>query len=354
MPDDSETVMAPSEESWAPSCSLLTLHVRAAMLQAVRQFFQMHGYLEVETPLLSADIVVDAHLDPFSVHTDQGCRFLQTSPEAGMKRLLASGSGSIFQITRSFRSGECGRHHNPEFTMIEWYGVNTDHNHQMNLTEQLVRHCMDAAALVTRAPRPSWLSKAPFRRITYDNAFRKVLGSPVTEMKAGELLRAAMNLPVLNQAGSGCFLNEHSSPEEIDVDNLLNLILGLAVEPGLGWPHPEFLTNYPISQAALARTSAESSATADRFELYIQGIEICNGYYELTDAKELRHRDQLQNGKRRQHHNTSLPGAPQMLAAMEAGLPECSGVALGFDRLVMLALGSDRLSDAIAFPFDRA
>lgn len=331
-------------DDWRPACGLLALQTRAAMLRAARQFFDARGYLEVETPLLSRDVVVDAHLHPFVVPTDSGPRYLQTSPEAGMKRLLAAGTGSIYQITRSFRRGEFGEQHNPEFTMIEWYGTGSDHHQQMQLTEQLVRTCLDAAAGLTGRPHPALAAPEPFGRISYDEAFERALGQRVVGCAADVLQALAVR--------SGTPL-----PESLDVqetDDLLNLLLAIHVEPTLGRQHPEFLYDYPATQAALARLSPRDGRLAERFELYIQGVELCNGYHELTDPEELRARDQLQNQRRRQQQAAELPGAARMLQAMHFGLPNCSGVALGFDRLVMLALQTTAIADVLPFPFDRA
>lgn len=335
---------AESTDKWRPTCTLQALRVRAVMLQAAREFFQRHGYLEVETPLLSRDIVVDAHLHPFAVPVEDGIRYLQTSPEAGMKRLLAWGSGSIFQVTRSFRREESGARHNPEFTMLEWYGIGSDHHQQMQFTEQLVRHCLAAAESLTARSVMARCQSIPFRRILYDAAFQRSLGQPVIECTANELLHLAQARGV-------------QLPDSLDrssVDDMLNLLLAICVEPELGYPVPEFVYGYPVTQAALARVCETDQRIADRFELYINGIELCNGYYELTDAVELGRREIEGNSGRIRHDQSALPGAELMLQAMRSGLPECSGVALGFDRLVMLALETTSIADVIPFPFARA
>ncbi len=314
------------------------------MLRAARHYFDDHGYLEVDTPLLSQDIVVDAHLHPFAVPTTSGIRYLQTSPEAGMKRLLASGSGSIFQITRSFRKDESGGRHNPEFTMIEWYGVGTDHDHQMLFTEGLVRACFDAAEQISSSGPVLSHRDQPFSRVTYDDAFLRYAGQTVSGRSPSELMKMAIDL-------------QAPIPQTLDVlnrDELLNLMLAVLIEPKLGLSEPQFIMRYPASQAALARLCQDDSRLAERFELYIKGVEICNGYYELTDPQELRCRDLLNNRVRTENRESPLPGALRLLQAMQHGLPDCSGVALGFDRLVMLAMGTDKIADVIPFPFERA
>jgi lysyl-tRNA synthetase class 2 len=349
-PDESRLPADTDEpDRWKPGCSIHALQVRAAMLDAVRACFRNRGYLEVETPLLSSDIVLDAHLNPFVVDTDSGKRFLQTSPEAGMKRLLAAGCGSIFQITRSFRSGEFGIMHNPEFTMIEWYGVGTTHEDQMDVTEDLVRSCLQAARDVHGQSGTFSLNSSRFNRIRYDDAFLRHAGRRVLGSSVDQLRELAVSLGVVPPGPT-------SVPGEAreDVDDLLNLILAVRVEPALGAAHPEFLTHYPASQAALARLSPDVPGTAERFELYIQGVEVCNGYHELTASGELQQRDSVQQKKRKEHHHPLLPGAPLMQSAMQSGLPDCAGVALGFDRLVMLALQEKSIAAVIPFPFDRA
>lgn len=336
--------------NWRPSCSQMMLHVRAAMLRAVRDFFHQRGYLEVETPCLSRDIVIDAWLEPIEVRHSGERWFLQTSPEAAMKRLVASGSGSIFQVSRVFRAAESGSRHNPEFTMIEWYGVSTDWNHQMELTEQLVRTCVAAAAaILTYDPASIW-GAAPFARTTYAQVFQRVFRIDTHTASGGELLAVAKehHVPI----PESCTSDQR--------DDLLNALLAFAIEPDLGRSRtsgqsaPEFLCDYPPSQAALAQTSESSPKVARRFELYIDGIELCNGYQELTDVVELQRRDAKQNAVRSGSDMETLPGAPALAAAMRSGLPACSGVALGFDRLVMIATGATQISEVLAFPADRA
>ena len=317
------------------------LQLRSKMLAAVRRFFTERDYLEVETPLLSHDIVVDAHLEPFTIsqHADDAPLYLQTSPEAGMKRLLAAGSGSVFQVTRSFRRGERGSRHNPEFTMIEWYGLGSTYHQQMQLTQDLIR-TVAATANCTEATE-AW--SQPFGILTYDEAFKRAIGCSVLDLDDIGLLERSVAADVLN----------HSTPPS-NRDDLLNLILAERVEPTLGQQRPEFVCDYPISQAALAEQNVKDPRTACRFELYIEGLELCNGYQELTDPQELQRRDVSQNETRDDHGAEQLPGAPRMLAAMTAGLPPCSGVALGFDRLVMAITQAESIDQVIPFPIERA
>lgn len=312
------------------------LRLRAKLLKATRVFFDERGYTEVETPSLSSDIVVDAHLDPFEVSSpgDDQSRFLQTSPEAAMKRLLAAGSGSIFQITKSFRMGEVGRLHNPEFTMIEWYGVATSWRDQIKLTSELIRHLGKTAG--DDASGDWW--KQDFRLSSYEEVFEREAGTSILDKTDSQLCEAAYKLEL------------SVDPETLSRDDLLNQILAEVIEPRLGTSAPEFLHDYPISQAALAVENPNDSRTACRFELYVDGLELCNGYEELTDPEELQSRDNSQNNKRGDRRANDLPGAKRMLAAMQSGLPQCSGVALGFDRLLMALTGKRTISDVIPFP----
>ncbi|MDB5347821.1 MAG: lysine aminoacylase GenX [Schlesneria sp.] len=348
-----------------PTASLSTLRQRALLLRAMRRFFDEAGYFEVETPLLSQDIVVDAWLEPFVAaflpraedwQQPAVFRYLQTSPEFAMKRLLVAGATAIYQMGKVFRNGEVGQRHNPEFTMLEWYRVGDDHHDQMSLTEELVRCVAKVAAEFPESEiLEEWrlrrsqfgtrvLSSEPFERLAYDDAFasyagRRVLGASTSELK--DLAKKHQLVAPPSLAGE-------------DSDGWLNWLLAELVEPELGRERPTFLHGYPPSQAALARTSVGEPSVAERFELYIDGVELCNGYHELTDAAVLRQRIQEQLGVRAAAGLRPLPAESRLLAAMEAGLPPCAGNALGVDRLIMLALGATHLSDVIAFPFDRA
>jgi elongation factor P--(R)-beta-lysine ligase len=335
-------------DHWRPACEMAVLRIRAAMLRAVRTYFGQLDYLEVETPMLGRDVVVDAWIDPFRLDQSAGGRFLQTSPEAGMKRLLAAGADSIHQICKVFRRGESGQRHNPEFTMVEWYGVNSTLDEQMRVTEGLVRAVIQAAVSTpeSQAFPHAWrdMPDLSFLRTTYDMAFHRCTGQFVLDLSTDELLRlaAASNVPLPTGKGS------------LSRDELLNAILAAQVEPQLGRGRPEFVFRYPASQAALAELCLDDPRVAQRCELYVDGIELCNGYQELTNTCELRSRDARQNTVRADDVRSTLPGAPRMMSAMDHGLPRCAGVALGFDRLVMLALGCHSIRDVIPFPWDRA
>ena len=346
--------------TFGPSATLGMLRLRADLLDFTRAFFRSRGYWEVETPILSRDVVVDAYLEPFVTRSDSGtdCRkadakdelFLQTSPEFAMKRLVAAGASAIFQVTHAFRRGEIGERHNPEFTIVEWYRTQSTYHEQMDLVEDLVAGFFDRVQAVheeyatelpaTRPARPS----RPFPRIAYDRAFELALGTSVIGSSAAELVDLAKLAGVRPPSGLAAD----------DVDGWLNLLLALHVEPTLAESPAVFMYDYPPGQAALARIRSDAVSVAERFELYLSGIEICNGYQELTDADELRRRIGVQSALRRRDGNRPLPAESRLLEALDAGLPECAGVALGFDRLLMAAIGAQSVAEVMPFPIDRA
>lgn len=334
-----------------PAASLQTLQHRARLLREVRSFFDARGYREVETPLLSRDVIVDAHLEPFVTAASDGPAaeplYLQTSPEFGMKRLLAAGAQAIYQITRALRRDESGRYHNPEFTMVEWYRVGDTHHDQMRVVEELAQTIFDCGVRLEPEKReyPATAFEGVYERLTYDAAFERYAGTRVLGRPLAELQELARRSGLTPPPGLS----------DDDRDGWLNLLWAGLVEPGLGRERPVFIHDYPASQAALARVRHEASPpVAERFELYVHGIELCNGYHELTDPQEFRDRMRRQNEQRNAMGLRTLPEENRLLAAMEAGLPPCSGVALGFDRLAMVALGANSLAEVTAFPFDRA
>jgi elongation factor P--(R)-beta-lysine ligase len=345
-----------------PTATLETLQLRSRLVASLRDFFQENGYWECETPILSREIIVDANLDPFITHDVTGSPYyLQTSPEAGMKRLLSAGATAIFQISRVMRRGESGQLHNPEFTMVEWYRVGDDHHDQMNFAERLVRAFYEQArqfqvGAVACECRPE-LPNQSFERLTYDEAFERFVGTRVLHLDSQELRELAEKYRL------DC---PHSLPLD-DRDGWLNLLLAELVEPHLGRDLPQFVYDYPASQAALAkvrRHSPDAGVTgelprsscdvAERFELYDRGVELCNGYHELTDPTELSDRSRAERKSSELAGHEGLPGAPLLECALREGFPDCSGVALGLDRLVMIAIGKTDIGDVIAFPADRA
>jgi len=315
-----------------PTAGWDNLRLRAELLRRVRGFFDRRGFLEVETPILSADTVVDRHLDPFAVeHPPKSGRrlWLQTSPEFAMKRLLAAGAEAIYQVAKVFRQGELGPLHNPEFTMVEWYRVGDGLAEGMQLLSDL------GEALLQRGPAET---------VRYAEAFQTHLGIDPNAATGAELAAAAR----------GRSLAVPESLVEDDRDGWLDLLLAECVAAKLGAERPTIVYDYPASQAALASVRPGEPPVAERFELFVSGIELANGYHELVDAAELRARIAQNNALRQSDGKPALPSESRLLAAMEAGLPPSTGVALGFDRVVMVAAGAKRLDEVITFPFDRA
>ncbi|MGH8445099.1 MAG: EF-P lysine aminoacylase EpmA [Solimonas sp.] len=316
--------------NWKPTATIDLLRARAALLAGIRAFFAERGVLEVATPLLSRHATVDCHIESFAT---QDGRWLQTSPEFAMKRLLAAGSGPIWQIAPVFRYEEQGRHHNPEFTMLEWYRPGFDHLRLMDEVEALLRRC--------GAPDAGW------RRHTYRDAFAEYAGLDPFGADPGDL-RAGL-------AARGVAEPEGLTPDEIGSrDFWLDLWMSYVVGPRLGIGAPAFLYDFPASQAALARVRDGEPPVAERFELFWQGLELANGFHELTDAAEQRRRFEADQAWRREHGRVVPPYDANLIDALQAGLPDCAGVALGIDRVLMLLSGSGRLEDVLAFAADRA
>ncbi len=302
--------------------SLIHLQRRSELLAALRLFFLERDFVEVETPLLATEVIPELHIDPIAVETS----WLQASPELHMKRLVASGMPAIFQITRSFRAGERGALHNPEFTIVEWYRTGDDMHAGMELLDQLCQAILNTPAAL---------------QITYGEAFSQHAGICPYTSSADQLATRAKELR----------LDIPDNMHVDDRDEWLNLLLATQVEPRLGQTTPEIVHDYPASQAALAKVErrADGLEVARRFELYINGVELGNGYDELTDSAELRLRLTQVNTARQAEGRPALPLPESLLEAMQQGLPNCSGCALGFDRLAMLALGTDTIAEARAF-----
>jgi elongation factor P--(R)-beta-lysine ligase len=323
--------------AWRPSASLQVLKARAELYGSVRAFFAERGVLEVETPILSRHATVDRHIDSFAV-TIPDSRFptpglwLQTSPEFAMKRLLAAGSGPIWQIAKVFRVDEQGRHHNPEFTMLEWYRPGYDQHALMDEVAALLADCGIAAVCGRRS---------------YREAFERYAGFDPHAQDAAALRARLRAHGVAEPAG-------------LDADNIANasfwldLWMALVVGPQLGREAPEFIHDFPAAQAALARVRDGDPPLAERFELFWHGIELANGFHELTDAAEQARRFRADRDWRAARGRAVPPADDHLIAALEAGLPACAGVALGLDRLLMLKLGLNRLDQALAFAADRA
>jgi lysyl-tRNA synthetase class 2 len=299
------------------------------MLQAARDYFAATHALEVETPTLSRTPVSDVHIASVEARVLGESRYLHTSPEYAMKRLLAHGCGDLWQICRVYRDEECGRWHNPEFTLLEWYRVGIDHHALMADVEGLLRAVLEP---VRHLPAS--------QRLTYRDAVQLHAGVDALEDPAARLVESlhAANI-------------EMPASLRADRDACLDLIMSTLVIPKLGHSGPTFVYDYPVSQAALARAHGPVAA---RFETFVDGLELANGFHELCDAAEQRRRFQQDQAQRAAAGGSVAALDEALLQALAHGLPECSGVALGFDRLVMCALGAKHIDEVLAFGFARA
>ncbi|WP_218814650.1 elongation factor P--(R)-beta-lysine ligase [Rickettsiella endosymbiont of Dermanyssus gallinae] len=319
---------------WQPTASLNMLHLRARLLSRIRQFFAERQVLEVETPLLSQATVTDKHLQSFQTDyhfsnpEQKQTLYLQTSPEFAMKRLLAAGSGAIYQLCKAFRNqGESGRTHNPEFTMLEWYRPGFNHHDLMDEMESLLKIIPDCPSA---------------QRFSYAELFQHYLQIDPHQASIEQLKQTAhrFNLGTENLAA-------------LEKDDWLNLLMTHCIEPQLP-KHPVFIYDFPASQAALARIRPGKPALAERFEVYVQGLELANGFHELSSASEQRQRFKSDLIQREKAGYPLPPIDERLLAALEQGLPDCAGVALGIDRLIMLATGKNAINEVLSFPIERA
>ncbi len=321
-------------QNWMPSASMKQLQQRAEILSSIRLFFYKRKVMEVDTPAMSHATVTDVHLHTFQTkfvgpgYADGAYLYFVTSPEFHMKRLLSAGSGAIYQINKAFRNEEAGRYHNPEFTMLEWYRPMFDHHQLMDEMNELLK-------LVLKCDNSE--------RLTYQQAFIKTLGICPLESSMEQLRIVAASLGFSDIADT-----------EEDRDTLLQLLFSMEVETKIGQSKPAFVYDFPASQAALARINPTDSRVAERFEVYYKGIELANGFHELDDAKEQLARFEQENSKRKSMGLSEQPIDYNLIAALEAGFPDCSGVALGIDRLIMLAMNEKHIDQVMAFPFNKA
>jgi elongation factor P--(R)-beta-lysine ligase len=306
------------------------LAVRADMLARTRAFFTARGVLEVDTPALSAAAATEPALASLTTHVDSlgGPQYLQTSPELAMKRLLAAGSGDIYQVCRVFREDELGRWHQPEFTMLEWYRVGFDVDALMHEVGEWI---VDVLAPYRRV--------SPIRMLRYADAFRDHLDiDPHGDCAAlADRLRA----------------KGIDADRRFDRDTLLDLALGASLAPSFPGEGLTFLFDYPASQAALARIRDGDPPVAERFEAFVGSLEVANGFHELADPSEQRRRFTDDNARRERLGRAAMPIDEAFLAALEHGLPDCAGVAVGFDRLVAFALDASELASALSFAHRR-
>ena len=326
-------------QHWQPACELSYLRQRAQMLKTIRLFFEKKGVLEVETPLLCASTGTDPQLDFFAseyhcfanvASKQDRAMYLQTSPEFAMKRLLAAGSGSIFQVCKAFRNGEQGRLHNPEFTILEWYRVDFS-------LSQLMK---EVAALIVELTTDN---NEPYT-ISYAVLFKQVTG---------------LNALKFCQQSYRLYAKENGIEEAItlcgdDYSMWLDFIFSYKVQPTLKKYSLSMVYGYPAVQSSLARINVNNPTTADRFEVFMKDLEVGNGFFELADASEQERRFDQENLIRQAKHLPQVTKDQCFLDALTSGLPDCSGIALGLDRILMGITKTQSLNTVIAFPFDRA
>ena len=311
----------PSNTDWQPTTSVASLKSRALLIQQIRQYFTEQNVLEVETPCLSNSTVTDPYLEAFEI----AGKYLQTSPEYAMKRLLAHGSGDIYQISKAFRNEDLGRFHNPEFTLLEWYRCDFTLADMFSEIEQLLRLTLGISEVETHR---------------YADLFSEHLDVNVHSASIEELK---------------VLLDRHCNGLSVsDVDDCLTALFATCIEPNIGQQIPCIVSHFPSSQASLARLDPDDPREALRFEVYYRGTELANGFHELTDPVEQKQRFESDNSKRLKNNLPEKPIDQRFLAALQDGLPDCVGVALGIDRLLMLKLGADSISQVMSFDFSNA
>ncbi len=313
--------------TWQPLASPERLRQRAALLATIRSFMAVRGILEVETPLLSRAAVTDPALQSFAVAVEGAAHYLQTSPEFAMKRLLAAGSGPIYQVAKVFRDDERGRWHHPEFTMLEWYRPG------FSVADMLDE--IDALLVALELPRSE--------RLDYGALFQQATGCDPHRADRQTLQRRALDFGLASR--------------DLSRVELLDFLFSSAVMPVLKDRSCAIVSDFPLAQAALARIRRGNDGrpdVAERFELFIHGVEIGNGFHELADAAEQRQRFQADQAERRRRGLVQRPLDENLLAALAAGLPDCCGIAIGLDRLLMQVSGAGHIDDVLAFPVERS
>lgn len=312
--------------NWRPTAGLAALQARADFYRKIREFFALRNVLEVETPLMAARGVTDPYIQAFAVDDN----YLQTSPEYAMKRMLSAGCGSIYQICKAFRREEAGNYHNPEFTMLEWYRLGFNHVQLMDEMDQLIQLLLGCQ---------------PANRISYYDLF----------MKFVDINPHTASVEMLQQCAVHHDINlTPAAMDNLTVTDWLHLFMSHVIEPQLTGPLPWFVSDFPVAQAALSKIIPGKYPVAARFEVYMQGIELANGYYELQDAGEQEKRFATDNAVRSAQNLNSMQADDRLVAALEAGFPECAGVTLGLDRLLMIKLQTKCIADVISFSMANA
>jgi lysyl-tRNA synthetase class 2 len=314
-------------QDWRPTASIENIRQRAQLLAAVREYFRQQNVLEVETPLLCRHTVTEPHIDSISIGTHQEKRYLQTSPEYAMKRLLAAGVPDCYQICKAFRQSENGSRHNTEFSLLEWYRLG------FNL-EQIIQ---DTLSLIETLCGKS----LPVKIIAYRDAIQQVFERELNDLDQTFLVQQAQSIGVVDA-------------HKLSYEQCLDIVFSEYVMPQLQHEGLTVIHGYPAAQAALAQLNPENSDIADRFEVFYQNLECANGYVELTNAHQQAQRFELDQQRRTQYALPEVETDQRLLAALESGLPHCAGVALGLDRLLMLVCDADHIANVISFDWPHA
>lgn len=309
--------------NWRPSTSAALIKARAKLYQSIRTFFTERNVLEVDTPLLCQYGVTDIHIDCIRAKLHGNTFFLQTSPEYAMKRLLAADIGAIYQICKAFRVDDCAEQHNPEFTLLEWYQPGFDHHQLMDEMDVFLQTVADTNSA---------------NRLSYEALFLQTLQFNPLDSTREQCLQRIQQ--------SGIQLSETAC--DISKDSALQILMSYLIEPQLGQNNtPTFVYNFPSSQAALAKISREDKRVAERFEVYFNGMELANGFHELTDAAQQQQRFLQDQHYRKQHNLTQMDIDPKFIAALQHGLPNSAGIAVGIDRLLMAITKAKKISDVL-------
>jgi len=313
---------------WNPKCSLQTLKQRAFLLARIRQYFAENHVIEVETPILSSAGNTDTHIESFTsnpIKSETNCSYLRTSPEFPLKRLLCKGVGDVYELGKVFRKGEVSKTHNTEFTLLEWYRINFDY---LQLIQD-VRNLFEFVLLSFELAIPKC------KIITFSKAFKQILNIDVSQITTSKI-----NL---------CCNEYGYSGSQLSTDEALDYLFATQIQPNFDRHCLTFITHYPASQAALAQINPQDSTTALRFEVFYQGFELGNGYQELTDAEELSHRFNQDNRNRKINQLNEIEIDNNLLSAIQQGMPECSGIAIGVDRMLMSLLKCNNINEVLSF-----
>ncbi len=313
--------------NWRPTSSIENIQLRAQLLSLARSYFYEQKILEVETPLLGSHTVTDPNIESFTCVQNGLCRFLQTSPEYAMKRLLAAGSPDIYQICKSFRIGESGSLHNPEFTLIEWYRLGFS-------LDQIIQDTINLLYVLLE-------DEVSVDLISYNDAFLDSVGISLCDVSDHELQNIAEN-------------NGLATKQQLSQGEYVDFVFSHCVIPEFSSQNFTVVKNYPASQAALAKLNACDSGVSERFEIFYRGVELANGYHELTDFQEQQQRFENDMTNRKFLRKSQVTSDQRLLDAMKYGLPDCAGVAVGFDRVMMIKSGASSISDVISFDWNSA